>query len=253
MSEGKMGHGGRVVLIMGGTGAIGGATALSFARQGAKVVLAGRNEAAAAGTVEKMKEVRAEATFIHADVTQLDDMAHVVEETVAKFGRLDCAFNNAGWEGPAHETADIDEGDWAKMLDVKLSGVWRGMKYQLQQMVRQGGGCIINMAGNWGLIGAPNYAAYCAAAHGIIGLTKTAALEYARRKVRVNAVCPGAVDTPMLDRMFQGNVAAKSDYGASIPLGRLAQAQDVAETVLWLSSDSAGYITGQAIVLSGGA
>lgn len=251
--HGSMTHAGKVVVIVGGTGAIGGAVAVALATAGAKVVLAGRNEDAAERNLAAIRNVGADALFVPTDVTRLTDMERLVADTVTRFGRLDCAFNNAGWEGTSAETANIDERDWARMLDIKLSGAWRGMKYQLRQMLAQGSGSIVNMAGSWGLAAAPNYAAYCAAAHGVVGLTRTAALEYAPKGIRVNAVCPGAVDTPMLDRMFQGNVAAKSGYGGSIPMGRLARPDDIAGAVLWLTSDAASYVTGQAIALTGGA
>lgn len=251
--RGAMTHRDKVAIVVGGTGAIGGAVGLAFARAGARVVLAGRNEGAAAASLQAIRQLGTEALFIPADVTRAGDLERLVTETVARFGRLDYAFNNAGWEGPEVPTADIEERDWLTMLDIKLSGVWRGMKYQLAHMSAHGGGVIVNMAGSWGLVGAPNYAAYAAAAHGIVGLTRSAALEYAGRGIRVNAVCPGAVDTPMLDRMFHGDAAAKAGYGAGIPLGRLARPEDVAGTVLWLTSDAASYVTGQAIALTGGA
>ena len=246
-------HRDKVVVIVGGTGAIGGAVGRALATAGAKSVLAGRNERAASRSLEAIRGKGADAEFISVDVTRSEDLERLVFETVGRFGRLDCAFNNAGWEGTAAETANIDEQDWTRMLDIKLSGVWRGMKYQLRHMMAHGGGSIVNMAGSWGLVPAPNYGAYCAAAHGIIGLTKTAALEYAAKGVRVNAVCPGAVDTPMLDRMFHGDTAAKAGFGATIPMGRLARPEDIAGAVLWLTSDAASYVTGQAIGLTGGA
>lgn len=244
---------GKVVLIVGGTGAIGRATGLALARAGARVVLAGRDRAAADAALAAIHSEGGEACFVHADVTSEGDMARAVTTTLDRFGRLDGAFNNAGWEGVAAEIADIEEPDWTRMLDIKLGGVWRGMKHQLRHMAAQGGGAIVNMAGSWGLQGAPRYGAYSAAAHGIVGLTRTAALEYAGRGVRVNAVCPGAVDTPMLDRMFHGDRGAVGGYAASLPMGRLAQPEDVAAAVLWLVSDAATYATGQAIGLTGGA
>jgi NAD(P)-dependent dehydrogenase (short-subunit alcohol dehydrogenase family) len=248
-----MNHRDKVAVVVGGTGAIGGAVALALARAGASVVLAGRNERAAEANLRAIHEAGAQAAFVPVDVTRSGDMERLVAETIARFGGLDFAFNNAGWEGPEVATAEIDERDWLKMIDIKLSGVWRGMKFQLAHMDTRRNGVIVNMAGSWGLVGARNYAAYAAAAHGIVGLTRSAALEYAGRGIRVNAVCPGAVDTPMLDRMFHGDAAAKAGYGAGIPLGRLARPEDVAGTVLWLTSDAASYVTGQAIALTGGA
>jgi len=253
MQQSLRSHLNKVVIIVGGTGAIGRAVGLAFARAGAKVVLAGRNAQSAEGQLGELRSLGTEAEFVPVDVTQASDMELLVDATVSRFGRLDCAFNNAGWEGVAANVSQIEESDWTRMLDIKLSGVWRGMKYQLRQMTKQGSGCIVNMAGSWGLVAAPHYGAYCAAAHGIIGLTKTAALEFASQSIRVNAVCPGAVDTPMLDRMFHNDSAAKAGFGAGIPMGRLASPHDVAGAVLWLSSGSASYVTGQAIGLTGGA
>lgn len=242
----------RVALIVGGTGGIGAATAIQFARAGANVVLAGRNEQAAKMTIAAIRSAKTDAVFIRADVTRSDEMERLVAAAVEKFGRLDCAFNNAGWEGVASNSADIGEEDWLRMMDVKLNGAWRSMKYQVHQMLKQGGGSIVNMAGNWGLVGFPRYASYCAAAHGVMGLTRAAALEYAGNGIRINAVCPGAVDAPMLDRMVAGSAAAKVGFASTIPMGRLATPDDVAQAVLWLCSDLAPYVTGQAIVLTGG-
>lgn len=242
----------RVALIVGGTGGIGSAAAKRFALSGASVVLAGRDEHAGRAIVAEIEASRGNAVFIRADVTRSEEIERLVAATVAQFGRLDCAFNNAGWEGPAVNAADIDERDWLKMMDVKLNGVWRCVKHQVGQMLKQGSGAIVNMAGNWGLVGFPRYAAYCAAAHGVMGLTKAAAIEYAGNGIRINAVCPSAVDTPMLDRMVAGSAAAKAAFASSIPMGRLATPQDVAEAVFWLCSDGAAYVTGQSIVLTGG-
>jgi NAD(P)-dependent dehydrogenase (short-subunit alcohol dehydrogenase family) len=168
------------------------------------------------------------------------------------YGTIDIAFNNAGWEGVPAKTADIEEDDWHKMLDIKLTGVWRCMKFELKQMLNQGGGAIVNMSGNWGLVGFPEYGAYCAAAHGIMGLTKAAALEYVRDGIRVNALCPGAVDTPLLDRIFGGNQEIKKAYGEQLAMGRLATPEEIAEAVVWLCSESASYVNGHGLELTGG-
>lgn len=176
----------------------------------------------------------------------------MAQKSVQAFGRIDIAFNNAGWEGVPAKTADIEEEHWQRMLDIKLTGVWRCMKFELQQMQQQGQGVIVNMAGNWGLVGFAQYGAYCAAAHGIMGLTRTAALEYAAEGIRVNAVCPGAVDTPLLDRIFGGDQEIKNGFGASLPLGRIATPEEIADAVLWLSSDASSYVNGHGLELTGG-
>lgn len=246
-------HVSKVVLVVGGTGGIGRATAVAFARQGAAVAVAGRNTAAAAETLATIRKAGGDGMSVTADVTRIDSVERMVQDVVKQFGRLDCAFNNAGWEGTAELSADISERDWLQMIDIKLNGLWRCMKFEIQQMLAQGGGTIVNMAGSWGLQGFPRYASYCAAAHGVVGLTRAAAMEYAKQGVRINAVCPGAVDAPMLDRMVGGDAAVKESFGQSIPLGRIASVEDVAEAVLWLSSDKATYVAGHALVLNGGA
>lgn len=249
-----MGFNGKVALVVGASGGIGARTAQLFAQSGAKVVLAGRNMGALETVAAGIEGDAALLKCVTCDVTDAASMERMVADSVTHFGRIDAAFNNAGWEGTAVDAADITEDDWAKMMDVKLSGVWRGLKYQIRQMLAQdGGGAIVNMAGNWGLVGFPQYASYCAAAHGVMGLTRSSALEYAGRRIRINAVCPSAVDTPMLERMVGGNEAVKGHFAAAVPIGRLANADDVAQAVLWLCSGNASYITGQGIVLTGGA
>ena len=242
---------GAVVLVVGATGTIGSETARRFAAAGAQVVLAGRDVRAGAALQAEIGEA---SVFVPCDVTQAAAQTRAVAAAVENFGRLDMAFNNAGWEGTGAAAADIAEADWLRMMDVKLNGTWRGVKAQARQMLAQGGGgAIVNMAGSWGLVGAAGQAAYCAAAHGVMGLTRAAALDYAGAGVRVNAVCPGAVDTPMLARMFGGDAAAVADYAASLPMGRVATPADVAGAVLWLCSADAGYVTGQGMGISGGA
>ena len=242
----------KVALIVGGTGSIGRATAIAFANAGANVVIAGRNQEAGEEGIRLVQETGADGIFIHADVTDTQSIEKLVENTIKKFNRIDCAFNNAGWEGVAAKTADINESDWQKMLDIKLTGVWRCMKSELNQMMKQGNGTIVNTAGNWGLIGFPEFASYCAAAHGIMGLTKAASLEYASESIRINAVCPGAVDTPLLDRLVGGDADIKQAMGEQLAMGRIAKPEEIAHAVIWLCSDNASYITGQGLVLNGG-
>lgn len=241
---------GAVALVV-GAGAIGTETARRFVDAGASVVLAGRDAEKGAALADALG---ANALFVPCDVTDEAAHAQAVAAAVARFGRLDFAFNNAGWEGTGEAAADIAEAHWLRMMDVKLNGCWRGLKAQVRQMLAQGqGGAIVNMAGSWGLVGAARQASYCAAAHGVMGLTRAAALDYAGAGIRVNAVCPGAVDTPMLARMFGGDEAAKAGYAASLPMGRLATPADVAAAVLWLCSEDSAYVTGREIMLAGGA
>ena len=242
----------KVVLIVGGTGSIGRATALAFANEGSKLIIAGRNTEAGSAVIDALKNAGSEATFISCDLTDTDSVDNLASAAVKTYGRIDIAFNNAGWEGVPAKVADIEEDDWHTMLNIKLTGLWRCMKFELAQMQKQGAGAIVNMSGNWGLVGFAQYGAYCAAAHGIMGLTKTAALEYIQDGIRVNAVCPGAVDTPLLDRIFGGNEEIKNGFGASLPIGRIATPEEIAEAVLWLSSDAASYVNGHGMELTGG-
>lgn len=246
---------GKVAMVVGATGAIGSETARTFAAAGARVVLAGRNAEKGERLLAEIQQGGGDAIFVPCDVTDPAAMEQVMAQTVDRFGRLDAAFNNAGWEGTEVEAADIREEDWQRMMDVKLTGTWRALKAQVRQFLAQGGpGAIVNMSGSWGLVGAPpRYSSYCAAAHGIMGLTRSSAAEYAGRGIRINAVCPGAVDTPMFGRMTDDDAAILASVASTIPMGRLARPADIAQAVLWLCSDQAGYITGQGIPLTGGA
>ena len=242
----------KVALVLGGTSGIGRTTALAFAEQGASVVVGGRNVDGGAEIERLIKAVGAQGFFQRTDVTSLEQVAALVDKTMQAFGGLHCAFNNAGWEGTGEATADLSESAWQKMIDIKLNGVWRGMKCEIPVIVASGGGAIVNMAGSWGLVGFPNYASYCAAAHGVMGLTKAAAMEYAGNGLRVNAICPGAVDAPMLDRVAGGDAMIKTSFGEQLPIGRVGTQREVAEAVLWLASDAASYVNGTGLVLDGG-
>ena len=242
----------KVVLIVGGTGSIGRATAIAFARKNYNIIISGRSVDAGNDVVQAVLDEGVDGRFIQCDITDAKSVTELANAAVAAFGSIDIAFNNAGWEGVPARTAEIEEDDWQKMLDIKLTGLWRCMKFEITQMQKQGAGAIVNMSGNWGLVGFAQYGAYCAAAHGIMGLTKTAALEYVQEGIRVNAVCPGAVDTPLLDRIFGGNQEIKQGFGASLPIGRIATPEEIAEAVVWLSSDAASYVNGHGLELTGG-
>ena len=242
----------KTVLILGATSGIGRTTALRFAQEGANVVVGGRNEDSGNEVVRSIEAMDGNGLFVQTDVRELDDLQNAVDRTVGEFGGLNMAFNNAGLAGTGNKAADESEADWSEMVDTKLNGVWRGMKCQVPAMLEAGGGAIVNMAGNWGLIGFPTYAAYCAAAHGVMGLTKAAAMEYAGAGIRINAVCPGAVDAPILDRMTGDNEEIKNSFAQQLPVGRLCSQEDIAEAVLWLASDAASYVNGVGLVLDGG-
>lgn len=237
----------KVALVVGGTAGIGLATALAFKKNGCQTIIAGRNRQ----TGEAVAETHG-LEYISCDVSEPTSPTALVQALLASHGRLDYAFNNAGWEGPAVPTAEITESDWQQMLNTKLSGVWRCMAAELAVMKKQAAGAIVNMAGNWGLVGFPNYASYCAAAHGIMGLTKASAMEYASDNLRINAVCPGAVDAPMLDRMVGGNEAIKTSFGQQLSIGRICRPDEIAEAVVWLCSDAASYVNGVGLTLDGG-
>ena len=242
----------KTVLILGATSGIGRTTALQFAREGANVVIGGRNADGGNEVVRSIEAMDGNGLYVQTDVTDLGAMQNAVDRTVGTFGGLNVAFNNAGLAGTGNKTADESEADWLDMVNTKLNGVWRGMKCQIPAILESGGGSIVNMAGNWGLIGFPTYAAYCAAAHGVMGLTRAAAMEYVDAGIRINAVCPGAVDAPILDRMTGGNEEIKSSFAQQLPVGRLCSQEDIAEAVLWLASDAASYVNGVGLVLDGG-
>ena len=242
----------KTVLILGATSGIGRTTALRFAQEGANVVIGGRNEDNGNEVVRSIEAMDGNGLFVQTDVREPDALQDAVDRAVGEFGGLNVAFNNAGLAGTGNKAADESEADWLEMIDTKLNGVWRGMKCQIPAMLEAGGGAIVNMAGNWGLIGFPTYAAYCAAAHGVMGLTKAAAMEYVNAGMRINAVCPGAVDAPILDRMTGGNTEIKNSFAQQLPVGRLCSQEDIAEAVLWLASDAASYVNGVGLVLDGG-
>ena len=225
---------------------------MQFAREGASVVIGGRNADNGNEVVRSIEAMDGNGLYVQTDVTDLGAVQNAVDRTVETFGGLNIAFNNAGLAGTGNKTADESEADWSDMINTKLNGVWHGMKCQIPAMLESGGGAIVNMAGNWGLIGFPTYAAYCAAAHGVMGLTKAAAMEYVGAGIRVNAVCPGAVDAPILDRMTGGNEEIKTSFAQQLPVGRLCSQEDIANAVLWLASDAASYVNGVGLVLDGG-
>ncbi len=243
---------GKIGLITGGTSGIGRDTAVLFAKAGAKVVVAGRREAEGERTVELIRSAGSEGMFVKADVSRASDVEALIQHVVDKFGQLDAAFNNAGIEGVWVPILKQTEEDFDRTIDVNLKGVWLCLKYEIKQMIKQGGGgAIVNMASITGLVGSAGAAAYTASKHGVIGLTKAAALETARSGIRVNAVCPGAIETSMADRLFgapQVNKYVKSCH----PIGRFGRPSEVAEAVVWMCSDRASFMTGQSLVLDGG-
>jgi NAD(P)-dependent dehydrogenase (short-subunit alcohol dehydrogenase family) len=243
---------GKVALVTGGTSGIGRETAVLFAKAGAKVVVAGRREPEGKETVELIRAAGGDGLFVKADVSKALEVESLVQKTVEKFGRLDAAFNNAGIEGVWVPLTKQTEEDWDRTIDVNLKGVWLCLKYEILQMLKQGGGgAIVNMASIGGLVGFSGAAAYSASKHGVMGLTRAAALENARSKIRINAVCPGAVETALADRVFGAPSVHK--YVVSIhPIGRFGKPAEIAEAVVWMCSDRSSFMTGQSMVLDGG-
>ena len=243
---------GKVGLVTGGTSGIGRDTAVLFAKAGAKVVVAGRRELEGKETVELVGAAGGDGLFVKADVSKASEVDTLIQKTVERFGRLDIAFNNAGIEGVWAPIVRQSEEDWDRTIDINLKGVWLCLKYEIRQMLKQGGGgAIVNMASIIGLIGSAGVAAYSASKHGVIGLTKTAALENAKSGIRINAVCPGFTETPMADRSLRAPAVRKYVLSCH-PIGRLGKPTEIAEAVVWMCSDRASFMTGQSLVLDGG-
>lgn len=243
---------GKVALVTGAGSGIGRASALAFARAGAKVVVADVMDEAGEQTVALARAENTDAMYVRTDVSQRADVEALVANTVQTYGRLDFAHNNAGIEGPQSQLGDYPEDAWDRVIAINLKGVWLCLKYELQYMQRHGGGAIVNTASAAGLSGSRGVSAYVASKHGIVGITKGAALEYARDKIRVNAVCPGTIHTSMIDRFTGSDRRLIDQFAESQPVGRLGSAEEVASAVLWLCSDESSFITGVALPVDGG-
>ena len=245
----------KVALVTGAASGIGRATALTFAREGAKLIVVDMNEDGGQHTVHMITENGGEARFVQVDVTSASQIEAMISKTVETYGRLDCSFNNAGTEGTTMvSTIDYKEEDWNRVLSINLTGVWLCMKYEISQILKQGGGgAIVNTASVAGLVGSRGAgSAYAASKHGVVGLTKTAALEYAMQGIRVNCVCPGVIRTPMMERMLTRNPELEPQYIAAEPIGRLGLPEEIAESVVCLCSDAASFVTGHTMTVDGG-
>ena len=245
---------GRIALVTGGGGGIGRATALAMAREGARVAVSDAVESIAQETIAAINAAGGQAMFVQADVTQASEVGAMVRKVVAAHGRLDCAFNNAGISGKyvgaaGQLTHEWSEDAWAKVIAINLTGVWLCMKHEIAQMLEQGGGAIVNTASIAGLIGLPTSSAYVASKHGVSGLTKTAALEYAQKGIRVNAVCPGYIETNMTKETMQRR---GEQIMAQVPFKRMGRPEEIAEMVIWLCSDRASFVTGALYNVDGG-
>jgi NAD(P)-dependent dehydrogenase (short-subunit alcohol dehydrogenase family) len=244
----------KVALVTGGGTGIGRSAALAFANAGAKVVVSGRREKEAFETVALIKKSGGQGTFIKADVSKESDVEVLVAQTISTYGRLDAAFNNAGIEGEVgKQTHEQSLANYRAIMDTNVLGVLLAMKHEISAMLKNGGGSIVNNASVGGLVGFPGAGIYVASKHAVLGLTKTAALEYARQGIRVNAVAPGAIETPMLQR-FTGGPGTEffNQLAAMHPVGRLGRPEEIAEAVLWLCSDKASFVTGVTLAADGG-
>ena len=240
---------GKVALVTGGGSGIGRQACLVFAREGAQVVVCDVAVEGGEETVGQIEQAGGQATFIRADVAQAAEVEALVAKTVETYGRLDCAYNNAGIAGRTARVADDSEQNWERILAINLKGVWLCLKYEIAHMLTQGGGAIVNTASDAGLIGLRRAGAYVASKHGVVGLTRTAALEYAKANIRVNAVCPGPIDTPMLREASERVIDAMA---TAQPNGRLGQPREIAEAAVWLCSDAASFVTGHPMPVDGG-
>lgn len=244
---------GKVAFVTGAANGIGRAAALAFSREGASVVVADISEQGNRDIARIIEEAGGRALAVRCDVTRADDVKTALDKVVEAFGRLDFAFNNAGVEQPIIPAADVTEEEWGRIIDIDLRGVFLCMKYEIPLMLKQGGGgVIVNTSSGAGVKGFAGQAAYCAAKHGVIGLTKAAALDYAKSNVRVNAVCPGIIETPMMDRFSGGTPEGRARVIAQEPVGRMGKPEEIGAAVVWLCSDSAAFVTGHALVVDGG-
>jgi NAD(P)-dependent dehydrogenase (short-subunit alcohol dehydrogenase family) len=242
----------KVVLVTGGTSGIGRDTALAFAHEGARVVVSGRREKEGTETVDLIRKAGGQALFVQADVSQEDAVARLIGRTVEAFGRLDIAFNNAGTEGDIGPLSEATTDNYQKIFDANVKGVFLSIKHEVAQMLKQGGGAIVNNASIAGLVGFPGAALYAASKHAVLGLTKTVALELAKQNIRVNAVSPAAIQTDMLDRFIGQQDDAKAGLATLHPIGRIGRPEEITAAVLFLSSARASFITGQNLTVDGG-
>jgi NAD(P)-dependent dehydrogenase (short-subunit alcohol dehydrogenase family) len=242
----------KVVLVTGGAYGIGRAAAIGFAAKGAKVAIADRDAKRGEETLDLIRGAGGDAIFVKTDVSSETDVAALVAKTVETYGRLDCAFNNAGIHKDFVSTVEFTEPEWNEMIDINLKSVWLCMKYEIPPMLKQGKGAIVNTSSAAGLVGAPSNPAYPASKHGVVGMTKSTALEFARKGIRVNCVCPGPTRTGMNEALTATNPDMVKAMDARVPMGRIGEPEEVAAAAIWLCSDEASYITGHALPVDGG-
>src|SRR4028118_551244 len=243
---------GKVAFVTGGASGIGRATALAFAREGAAVVVADISEQGNQETAHMIEELGGRALAVRCDVTRSEDVKAALDKTIEVFGHLDVAFNNAGSEQAITATADLTEEEWDRIVSINLRSVFLCMKYEIPLMLKQGSGAIVNTSSGAGVKGFKGQAAYASAKHGVVGLTKAAALDYASQNIRINAVCPGIIDTPMMDRFSSGTSEGREQVISQEPIGRMGQPEEIANAVVWLCSDASSFAVGHALVVDGG-
>lgn len=243
---------GKVALVTGSAMGIGLAAATAFAEAGASVAMADINAEALAESVKKLQKAGFNVMAIECDTANEEQIAGMVEKTVSAYGRLDAAFNNAALQTPQVPMAEMSNDDFDRTIAINLRGVFLCMRYEIRQMLAQGGGAIVNTSSQGGVTGFPGQAAYIASKHGVIGLTRTAALDYAQKNIRINAVCPGVIRTPMVERLLGGNKDIEAQLSKSIPMGRLGESKEIADAVVWLCSPYASFVLGQPVIVDGG-
>ncbi len=242
----------KVAIITGGNSGIGRATAVALARQGVNIIIAARRPKEGEETVKLVKDAGSEGIFVKTDVTKEDDIRSLVEQSTKKFGRLDYAFNNAGIEESMTPLVDQRSDIFDRIINVNVKGVWLSMKYEIPEMIKSGGGSIVNMSSVAGVMGFPQMPIYIASKHAVLGLTKSAALEYARSGIRINAVAPGAVKTDMAKRVMEGNPQLSQTLTSMHPIGRTAEPEEIADVVSWLLSDKSTFVLGHTLLADGG-
>jgi NAD(P)-dependent dehydrogenase (short-subunit alcohol dehydrogenase family) len=243
---------GKVAIITGAASGIGKATAILFAQEGAKVVVADITDDLGEETVKMINKSGGKAIFVHVNISKAEDVENMIKTTVKAYGRLDIIFNNAGIEGASADTANYPENIFDKVVAVNLKGVWLGIKYAVPELLKNGGGSIINTTSVAGLVGFASSSAYSASKGGIIQLTKTAALEYAKQNIRVNCIAPGVIDTPMIDRIIKDHPEVEEALIQAEPIGRLGKPEEIAQAALFLASGDSSFVTGTVLVVDGG-
>ena len=244
----------KVAIITGGSSGIGRATAVALAKEGVRVVIAARRAKESEETLKLVKEAGSDGIFVKTDVTREHEVEQLVELAVGKYGRLDYAFNNAGMGEDSASTSFVDQTSsyFDNIMNINVKGVWLSMKYEIQQMLKNGGGSIVNTSSGLGVIGMPKMSVYTASKHAVLGLTKSAALEYAKSRIRINAVAPGAIQTEMYEQLVGDNRQLRETLNVMHPIGRIGKPEEIANAVVWLLSDKASFVTGHTLLVDGG-